>query len=169
MEHFKNVTSSTNKFSDCFFKNEPFSQQVKKWSKLLNGAIRKCFEKLRVRKKQPKICKTFKRRKNAIQSNDIKEKQKCENEFSREQAEINFRKIKSNMSNLTLSNNKQTSLWKIKNKFFPKVQPTVPVARRNISSQLISNSQELKLLYLDQFTFRMRSRPIMSYLEKYKL
>ena len=48
------------------------------------------------------------------------------------------------------------------------MQPALPVAKKNIVGQIISNTEELKLLYLDHFAFRMRSRPIMSHLQKYK-
>ena len=77
-------------------------------------------------------------------------------------------KIKSNISNLNQSNSKQTGIWKIKNKFFPKLEPTLPVAKKNLAGQIISNKEELKSIYLDHFAYRMRSRPIMPNMEKYK-
>ena len=167
-EQFKRITSNTNKFTNCFMTNEPFSKQEKIWTKLLNGAIRKSFDRIRVKKRQPISCEKFKRRKNAIKFKNIKEKAVCEDELSREQAFRNYNKIKSNLSSLNNSKNTQTSIWKIKNKFFPKIQPNLPVAKKNLAGQIISNREELKSVYLENFMFRMRSRPILPDLTKYQ-
>ena len=51
--------------------------------------------------------------------------------------------------------------WGLKNKLFPKKQPNIPAAKRNIKGQLITNYTELKQLYLDHFKFRLRDRPIL--------
>ena len=69
---------------------------------------------------------------------------------------------------LNRSNNTQTSIWKIKNKFFPKIQPNLPVAKKNLAGQIISNREELKSVYLEHFVFRMRSRPILPHLKNYQ-
>ena len=130
LEQFQKITSNTNKFSSCFLTSGPFSKQEKIWSKLLNGAIRKSFERVRIKKRRPVTCKKFKRRKKAILLKNTKEREVCENELSREQAFQNFNKIKSNLAVLNKSNNTQTSIWKIKNKFFPKIQPNLPVAKK---------------------------------------
>ena len=167
-EQFKKVTSKTNKFSNCFLTNEPFSKQEKIWSKLLNGAIHKCFERVRVKRRGPILCKKFQRRKKAIKFKNMKEKAASEDDLSKEQALRNFNKIKSNLLNLNNSNNTQTNIWKIKNKFFPKIEPNLPVAKRNLFGQIISNREELKSVYLENFVFRMRSRPILPHLKNYQ-
>ena len=65
-EQFKKVTSKTNKFSNCFLTNEPFSKQEKIWSRLFNGAIHKCFERVRVKRRRPILCKQCQRRKRQL-------------------------------------------------------------------------------------------------------
>ena len=50
LRKFKTSTTNTNKFTTCFNEIEPFSKQVKQWSNLFNGTIRKCFERVRMRK-----------------------------------------------------------------------------------------------------------------------
>ena len=46
-------------------------------------------------------------------------------------------------------------VWKTKQKLFPKIKPTLPVAKKNLKGQLITNPEELKDLYLDTFKFRL--------------
>ena len=50
-------------------------------------------------------------------------------------------------------------IWKIKRKIFPKIKPSLPVAKKNIKNQLITNPEELKKLYLETFKYRLRHRP----------
>ena len=50
-------------------------------------------------------------------------------------------------------------IWKTKKKFFPKTKPSLPVAKKNMKGQLITNPNELKELYLDTFKYRLRHRP----------
>ena len=39
--------------------------------------------------------------------------------------------------------------WKMKKKYFPKLKPTLPLAKKNLKGQLITNPEELKDLYMD--------------------
>ena len=50
----------------------------------------------------------------------------------------------------------------------PKVQSPLPIAKLNLSGQIITNKEELKVVYLDHFIHRMRNRPIMSHLKDYQ-
>ena len=50
-------------------------------------------------------------------------------------------------------------IWRNKKKFFPKIKPTLPVGKKNIKGQLITNPDELKELYLNTFKDRLRQRP----------
>ena len=72
------------------------------------------------------------------------------------------------MSILNQSNNRQKNIWNIKNIFLPKVQSPLPIAKLNLSGQIITNKEELKVVYLDHFIHRMRNRPIMSHLKDYQ-
>ena len=50
-------------------------------------------------------------------------------------------------------------VWKNKRKLFPKIKPNLPVGKKNLKKQLITNSEELKELYLNTFKHRLRHRP----------
>ena len=58
-------------------------------------------------------------------------------------------------------------IWKLKKKYYPKIKPTLPVAKKNLKGQLITNSEELKDLYLDTFKWRLRHRPVQPEYEEY--
>ena len=51
-------------------------------------------------------------------------------------------------------------IWQTKKKLFPKIKPSLPVGKKNLKGQLITNPEELKNLYLDTFKYRLRHRPV---------
>jgi hypothetical protein len=57
-------------------------------------------------------------------------------------------------------------VWKAKKKCFPKVKPTIPVGKKNLKNQIITNPLELKELYRETFKFRLRHRPVKPGYEK---
>ena len=57
-------------------------------------------------------------------------------------------------------------LLEIESKAIPQEAIQIPIAKKNIKGQIISNHFELKNVYLEHFKFRMRERPIMP---KYEL
>ena len=46
----------------------------------------------------------------------------------------------------------------MKKKLFPKVKSSIPVGKKNLKEQLITNPEELKDLYLETLKFRLRQR-----------
>ena len=169
LKKFKQITSETTKFTNCFYNDSQFHKQIRMWTKMLKGAVYQCFQTVRVtQNKRRKLCKKFEGRKNAIKNKNVKQKNIFEEEISKEQAFQNISKIKKNLSTLKQSNNNQEGIWKIKNKFYPKIQANLPIAKYNRAGQIISNPEELKKVYLEHFIHRMRSRPILPHLEDYK-
>ena len=78
---------------------------------------------------------------------------KCE-ELNRKKVTENFRDIGGNHDNLS-----HQGIWRIKKKYFPKKKPSLPVGKKNLKQQLITNPAELKELYLQTFKYRLRHRP----------
>ena len=62
---------------------------------------------------------------------------------------------------------KQNNIWKVKNKYFKKEKPSIPIAKRNLSNTLVTNPVELKRVYAKHFKHRMRLRPIIPKFEEY--
>ena len=120
---FKAITSANGRFSNIF-NNEnglSFAKQIKIWQKRLKVAVKSCFLKVRIRVKKNKSCHIFKRRKRAIKRKEDGSKQKAEHDLEEEEARLNFLKVKSNLEELENPlNGRQTNIWNIKKKFFPK-------------------------------------------------
>ena len=57
---------------------------------------------------------------------------------------------------------KHRGLWKLKKEVNPKVKPTLPVGKKNIQGQIVTNPEEIKDLYLQTFVHRLRDRPVKS-------
>ena len=51
-------------------------------------------------------------------------------------------------------------MWNLMKKVFPKNAQSLPVAKKNMKGQIISNPEALKELYLDTYVHRLRHRPI---------
>ena len=67
----------------------------------------------------------------------------------------NFNDLDGNNGNLN-----HQGVWKAKKKCFPKVTPTVPVGKKNLKNEIVTNPQELKELYLNTFKYRLGHRPV---------
>ena len=78
----------------------------------------------------------------------------CE-EINRSKVIENFKDIDGGDDNLS-----HQGVWKAKQKYFPKIKPNLPVGKKNLKKQMITNPEELKQLYLDTFKYRLRQRPV---------
>ena len=82
--------------------------------------------------------------------------------------EENSNKIKETFTMFDQSDgtNVTKNVWKVKNKTCPKVSTSLPAVKQDVNGRLVSGSKELKELYQDHFTHRLRQRPSMdSYAE----
>ena len=72
------------------------------------------------------------------------------------------KKVKENFNELggNDGNVNHQGIWKAKRKCFPKIKPTIPVGKKNLKDQIITNPEELKELYLETFKFRLRQRSV---------
>ena len=90
---FKRMTSESTKLSNCFKTNELLSVQTQKWKRALNCLIRKCFSKVRLRKRiinPTKISHMMKERQKAIEDNDVQNLQYLEDEIKKTEAQANM-------------------------------------------------------------------------------
>ena len=167
---FKNLTTKSDQFTDCFQNNKPFPVQIKRWEKVLNRTIYSCFDKIRLKSESKSknfnsyILDLLNKWKFAIIKGDFEKRENIEiqiKQYEREEhiniADKNIRRLK---------DKSKQGFWRIKAKLFPNKQSKIPIAKKNINGQLISNHFELKKVYLEHFKFRLRERPI---LYKYEL
>lgn len=167
--NYKHETSQKGFFSEIFTKNISFKKQLKLWNHRLTSVVNRCFKKVRIKKDKRFVCKTFKKRKKAIVEGNISLKNAIEKDLQEEDAKGNMSKLIFNIKALgDVTNGKQRSIWKVKNKFFPKIKTTVPEAKRNLANKIITNPTELKKLYVKHFQHRMRPRPMLNKFKKYE-
>ena len=169
LQKFKFMTNIPGRFSNIFNSRLSFKKQVKLWNNKLQYVVKNCFKKVRLRKTKKFSCKKFKDEKNAITNHNKYMKTKAETELSKEDAENNLTKLRSNINQLNdKRNGNQNNIWKVKNKFFPKIQSAVPIAKRNLENKIITHPVELKKVYVKHFQHRMRKRPILSKFKDYE-
>ena len=168
---FQKLTTDTNDFTDCFKNDFDFEVQAANWRKMLNNYFHKAFKKVRVTnkpiKKGSEVLELIEKRK-VLKKKDILTEadeeeivrlealvaEKCQ-DTNRQKVVDNFCDLGGNDGNL-----QHQGIWKIKRKVFPKIKPSLPVGKKNIKNQLITNPEELKKLYLDTFKYRLRHRPV---------
>ena len=167
---FKILTSNTNDFTDCFSNNLSFEEQTTKWRQVLETYFKKSFKKIRITNKQSKknsqIGILMERRRTMNKKDDLTDKDEeeltgLESDIASMCEELNRKKVNDNFNGIggKDGNLKHQGIWNIKKKYFPKIKPSLPIGKRNIKKQLITNPSELKELYLQTFKYRLRHRP----------
>ena len=182
--NFKNVecqkaffqkTEHSELLTKCFLNKKSSENQSKDWFKILNGYFYECFRKIRCKQsfssKNP-VVKLLEERSRLVQSikmaeeNDGEELEvklsELEMEISKLCSEENRKKVVENFQ--TLSNTDGSTningLWNLKRKVFPKNAESLPFAKKNFDGRMITSQTELRSLYLETFSHRLRHRPI---------
>ena len=158
---FQTLTTETNQFTECFENDSTFEDQATNWRKTLDDFIYKSFKKIRIRndknEKKSEVSHLLSRRiqlksidgakSDEIELIEDQIAQKCQTE-NRKKIFDNFRKVRGSSGNLEYQ-----GIWGIKRKVFPKVKPSLPVAKKNLKGQLVTSPEDLKSLYLNTFKF----------------
>ena len=179
---FHEITTKS-ELSKCFENNSSFKSQISQWEKKFKSCIAQSFNKIRItdKKKKTESQKLIEERSRLrnnlkmVQNEDGIEKineqiHSVEQKLSNLLAQENTQKVKDNltvMSSIDGSFN-SNGFWKIKKKIFPKNGKALPVSKVNTVGRLISNPAELKQLYSQTYTHRLRHRPIKPGLELIK-
>ena len=168
---FKELTTNTTDFSSCFENNFSLEDQANNWKNVLNDYFHKAFKKVRVTSKN-KVKKSVvndlleRRRKlkskQVVSERDEEEIELIEEKIAEKCQEGNRRKVMENFGEMdgVDGNLVHQGIWKTKKKLFPKTKPSLPVAKKNLKGQLITNPEELKTLYLDTLKYHLRHRPV---------
>ena len=173
-EFFKDCENST-ELTECFNdEDKTFKNQSNLWFKTLQSKFHKSFKKIRCTSKrmETEISKLLDKRKSLIQKLKLSEEEEkqavsdelrnVENDISDLTSEENRLKVIDNFKSLASMDGSTNTMgvWKIKKKVFPKCSESLPFAKKDCNGKLISSQKELKKLYLDTFTHRLRHRPI---------
>ena len=129
-EKFKQLTSETDKFTNCFQTNAPLQMQIENWRELLRSVSVEAFPKIRIRKRRNEkinneVSKLIKLRNHML---TIEEKTELEEKISKIEAEVNRKKILKNFKYLSENpeNIQMSKMWKLLKKIglsiIPKLQ-----------------------------------------------
>ena len=145
---------------------------------MFNNILYKCFRKIRIvpKKETSKIEKLLtervKLKKNVKCFNideNMREKireriRQIEEDIGEDVAKDNFKVVVETLKELgdgsNLNGSGRKNLWKLLKKKYPKSSHAVPVGKKDNKGNLITNHKELKHLYLQTYTQRLRNRKI---------
>ena len=177
LEMFSKETQENTQLVKCLENALPLEKQSKDWLKIFNSILYKCFRKIRVvdNKKQEKdlvherLELKAKLKKPGV-SEEIKIEMndkivEIEEKIGNDIADKYHREIVDSINALggdhkNLNGSARIELWKILNKKIPKNSPTVPVGKKDVFGNIVTNYEGLKNLYLNTYINRLRSRPI---------
>ena len=133
---------------ECFESNLPLAVQSKKWKKVFNNILHKCFRKIRIVPKK-EISKTEKLLKERVKlkknvkcfniDEDMKEKirdriRQIEEDIGDDIANDNFKVVVETLKELgdgtNLNGSGRKKLWKLLKKKYPKSSHVVPVGKK---------------------------------------
>ena len=168
-ETFKDITSNTTEFSECFNDNQPLLKQVDKWRNVLKSHCQQAFKKIRISNKKhmkpltPELSALIDERNELIKNGENENKVKdiensiadLEDEGKRDVIMKNFKRFSDQPENINLQ-----EVWKILKNICPKNKSNLPTAKKDHKGNLITNPQDIKNLLAKEFKERLRSRPV---------
>ena len=146
-----------------------FEKQATRWRETLENYFKKSFKKIRITNKIKRKTLDINilmeerrklKRKEILEENEEEKLSQLEEKIAEKCEDINKKRVVENFKELENDGDvNHQGIWKVKRKYFPKNNPTLPAGKRNLKQQLITNPEELKELYLETFKFRLRHRP----------
>ena len=170
---FKEKTSKTNRFTNCFTREGDIKKEGRKWMKTLQNTIHKCFKKVRIVQKKKchiqeqldvrrKLQSDIKHAQTAEERHKLEDiLQKVEDKISEDCETKQYEKITSQLQSITNDNGttNTTGVWRLRQKMFPK--PTEHLtAKRDKEGNLVTNPEALKEIYIDGYVERLQHRKI---------
>ena len=183
------MTDEDSSLLECFdSKDNNFRSQCDKWLSNLNVIIKKCFQRIRIRKHRKNntlnvLHSKKEQLKSDIQNGVFEDEDEIINarakidelieEIEEEITNQNLKTINKNASSVEDSDGKfnQVNAWKLKNKLVPKENNDAPTAKRDANGNLISDKDLLEDLYCEFYSQRMKPNPIkkeLAEMEKHK-
>ena len=171
--HFKEETTNTIKFTQCFEGRDPFKKQAQKWFRTLNSTFYKCFQKIRSKKRKLEITKVDilleqrKKLRRLLQyetDNDYRQQiLDIEEEVSKITRWQDAEYIWDKFQKVADSDNTSSTqaMWKWKKKLFPKVRPSPPMGIKDNKGKVQTGPKNMKYIYESEFKHRLRDRPLL--------
>ena len=158
---FRELTSQTNQFTECFEDDTPLLNQIEQWQQVLKTFCMKSFDKIRIGKKNSKplrqpMGKLIDERNALVNLVDEESKLKLEEitkKISQLEAEENRNKLVQNFKELgenPESVNMQ-QVWKTLKRLWPKAGSSLPVAKKNHKGKIVSAPKDIKSLLAREY------------------
>ena len=171
---FSQLTNNSTILTKCFENSLPFEDQAKMWRKSLENIFSQSFRKIRVtsskRKESSEISKLLDERRQLVRklarNPDLEEVRGkvhlIEQKIGGEVSERNKQLVSENLAAFGAQNGGTNiaGAWALKKKIRPKNKAAVPVGKKDVKGNIVTDQHGLKSLYLDTFVWRLRERPI---------
>ena len=166
---FTRRTSETTDFTDCFESKLPVLEKWEQWFKILKAHCNKSYPMIRIRSRSMKssAADPFIRQRNKLKqhiedgkSTSVNELQILEEKIADIIAEEENYKAKLFRQFCNESNSINIAeMWKLKKSIWPKKLESLPTGKINNQGHMVTDTEELKELYYNEFKERLRSRP----------
>ena len=168
---FKELTTITSDFTNCFESRQPLQFQCEEWKNLLQSYCKKSFQKIRVRI-----------RRNVTSSVDllIEKRNKLKQKLSEDNLDIEkdntLKKIEEEIAEVLAEEGRKKAyqfkkhsaengsvsvgdMWILKKRLWPKNKETIQSGKLNHQGKLVTCPKELKALFSKEYDERLRVRP----------
>ena len=171
-QKYTEILNTENNLIKCFDNDEDIEAQSNKWFSELNKIFQRSFRKIRLKEtvKETEATPLLKERaelKQAIKKDPnnedlISKLEKVTETVTNIVSQKNRDKPFETFSSLdqTEGENFSQGIWNIKKKEYPRVSAPVPAAKKDINGKMVTNPNDIKKLYLETLTHRLRHRPI---------
>ena len=168
---FKDKTTNTARFSQCFKGQENIEVRFKRWKRRLIKALYTSFQKIRIKegndKKLSNMDILMGEKKTILKKKELSREDKdkidtIDEEISIECEDKEYQKLENILESLETDSGSTTvtKIWKQMRKSFPSKSKPLPTGIKNIEGKVITNPEEKKRLILDHFRHWMRKRPV---------
>ena len=162
-EVFKDITTKTKAFTQCFTNVQPVLEQADKWLNTVQSYCKKAFKLIRIRSRKIKSSgadKLISERNNMIK-NGIMDTSKIDARIADIISEEDMKKAcMFKKYTDTRQSGAVSDMWKLKKQLFPKKLVSLPSAKYNYQNQIISHPKDLtKSLGEEYGKVRLRMRP----------
>ena len=182
LQAFKEKTSHTKVFTQCFEKQGDVKKQGEEWIKLLLKSIRSSFKKIRI-KSQPnqkdpiqekmEQRKQIRKKMNSCKPSErhmLEDKvQELEDQISEEAKQKQFKKVQEHLDMITDKDGRVNTAgaWKLRRKILNK-PPEQLTSKKNKEGDSITDPEQIKDIYLEAYKDRLAHREIDPELQNYK-
>ena len=171
MRIFKELTTSTSEFTECFTSMQPLQIQSEKWRSVLKSYCEKSFPKVRVRTRKLKRSEadSLIEKRNKMKLKLIKANKEGHDDDSLKQIEeeiaetlamegrnkaFQFKKFSAENGSVSV-----TDMWILKKRLCPKKNETIQTGKINHKGKLVTSPEDIKSLIYKEYNERLRPRP----------